>query len=77
MNMKKITIEINGQTAEIAQKNCARVDEAIALRALLLRVKENLPPKGGNADVLTVQSALVPLDKLGEAASAPPPPAET
>lgn len=43
MNMKKITIEINGQTAEIAQKNCARVDEAIALRALLLRVKENLP----------------------------------
>lgn len=43
MNMKKITIEINGQTAEIAQKNCARVDEAIALRALLLRVKESLP----------------------------------
>lgn len=43
MNMKKITIEINGQTAEIAQKNCARVDEASALRALLLRVKENLP----------------------------------
>lgn len=43
MNMKKIIIEINGQTAEIAQKNCARVDEAIALRALLLRVKENLP----------------------------------
>ena len=43
MNMKKIIIEINGQTAEIAQKNCARVDEAIALRSLLLRVKENLP----------------------------------
>lgn len=43
MSMKKITIEINGQTAEIAQKNCARVDEAIALRALLLRVKESLP----------------------------------
>lgn len=43
MNMKKITIEINGKTAEIAQKNCARVDEAIALRALLLRVKESLP----------------------------------
>jgi hypothetical protein len=41
--MKKITIEICGQTAEITQKNCARVDEAIALRALLLRVKENLP----------------------------------
>lgn len=43
MNMKKITIEINGQNAEIAQKNCARVDEAIALRALLLRVKDSLP----------------------------------
>ena len=43
MNMKKITIEINGQNTEIAQKNCARVDEAIALRALLLRVKESLP----------------------------------
>lgn len=41
--MKNITIEICGQTAEITQKNCARVDEAIALQALLLRVKENLP----------------------------------
>lgn len=29
------------------------------------RVKENLEPKGGNADVLTVQSALMPLDSLG------------
>lgn len=41
--MKKMMIEICGQTAEITQKDCARVDEAIALRALLLRVKENLP----------------------------------
>lgn len=41
--MKRITIEVCGQTAEITQKNCARVDEAIALRALLLRVKEGLP----------------------------------
>lgn len=41
--MKRITIEVCGQTAEITQKGCARVDEAIALRALLLRVKENLP----------------------------------
>lgn len=41
--MKKIVIEVCGQTAEIAQKNCARVDEAIALRAFLLRVKENFP----------------------------------
>lgn len=41
--MKRITIEVCGQTAEITQKGCARVDEAIALRALLLRVKEGLP----------------------------------
>lgn len=32
-----------------------------------LRSKENLPKRGGNADVLTVQSALVPLDMLGQA----------
>ncbi|MCA3201973.1 phage portal protein [Cupriavidus sp.] len=30
------------------------------------RKKENMPPMGGNADVLTVQSNLVPIDKLGE-----------
>lgn len=30
-----------------------------------IRVKENLPRKGGNADVLTVQSNLLPLDQLG------------
>ena len=30
------------------------------------RVRENLPRKGGNADVLTVQSNLTPLDALGE-----------
>lgn len=32
-----------------------------------LRVKENLPPKGGNAAVLTVQSAMIPLDQIGQA----------
>jgi HK97 family phage portal protein len=31
------------------------------------RSKENLPPKGGNADVLTVQTALIPIDQLGQA----------
>lgn len=42
------------------------------------RSKENLPMMGGNADVLTVQSALVPLDKLGEKPPAPvTPPAAT
>ncbi|MDR5761948.1 phage portal protein [Caballeronia sp. LZ035] len=34
------------------------------------RVKENLPPMGGNAAVLTVQSALLPIDKLGEQSDA-------
>ena len=35
-----------------------------------VRCLENMPPMGGNAKVLTVQSALMPLDKLGQ--SAPP-----
>lgn len=35
------------------------------------RAKENLAPKGGNADVLTVQTALVPIDQLGQAQGAP------
>lgn len=30
------------------------------------RAKENLPKRGANADVLTVQSNLVPIDQLGE-----------
>ncbi|MBF4443484.1 phage portal protein, partial [Vibrio anguillarum] len=30
------------------------------------REKENLPRKGGNANVLTVQSNLLPLDQLGK-----------
>jgi len=36
-----------------------------------VRAKENLPLMGGNAEVLTVQSALVPLDKLGEQPAKP------
>lgn len=34
------------------------------------RLKENLPPMGGNAAVLTVQSAMLPIDKLGEQSAA-------
>ncbi|WP_018435346.1 phage portal protein [Paraburkholderia atlantica] len=34
-----------------------------------VRRMENLPPKGGNADVLTVQTALSPIDKLGQQAA--------
>ena len=32
-----------------------------------VRALENMPLKGGNADVLTVQSAMAPLDSLGAA----------
>lgn len=35
-----------------------------------VRTKENMTKRGGNADVLTVQSALVPLDSLGQAPAA-------
>jgi HK97 family phage portal protein len=31
-----------------------------------VRVLENMPPRGGNADVLTVQSAMTPLDSIGQ-----------
>ena len=36
-----------------------------------IREKENLPRKGGNADVLTVQSAMIPLDQLGQSSPSP------
>lgn len=42
-----------------------------------VRRKENLPVKGGNADVLTVQSQMIPIDKLGEEAAPAPAPAPT
>lgn len=35
------------------------------------RLKENLPAKGGNADVLTVQTALIPIDQLGKPQGTP------
>lgn len=35
------------------------------------RAKENLPPKGGNADVLTVQTALIPINQLGQSQEKP------
>jgi HK97 family phage portal protein len=35
------------------------------------RQKENLPPMGGNAAVLTVQTALAPLDSLGQNTATP------
>jgi HK97 family phage portal protein len=42
-----------------------------------VRAKENLPPMGGNAAVLTVQSNMIPLDKLGENLNPPPGPSPT
>lgn len=46
------------------------VDHGIYTRDFC-REREEQPPMGGNAAVLTVQSAMVPLDKLGEAANDP------
>ena len=37
------------------------------------RIKENLEPQGGNAAVLTVQSNMLPIDKLGVQPAAPTP----
>ncbi|MCY1418234.1 hypothetical protein D9M71_337880 [compost metagenome] len=37
------------------------------------RVKENLSRKGGNADVLTVQTNLTPIDQLGGASASSQP----
>jgi len=38
-----------------------------------VRAKENLPPMGGNAAVLTVNSATLPLDKVGTVPATQPP----
>lgn len=37
------------------------------------RILENREPRGGNADVLTVQSNMLPIDKLGQQPAAPTP----
>lgn len=43
--MKRITIDIEGHDVRIVAKNCAKLDEAIALKALLHRVRdEGLSP---------------------------------
>ncbi len=39
--MKKMMIEINGHELKIMSKNCAKIDEAIAPRAFLCRVKDS------------------------------------
>lgn len=37
----KITLEINGHDVKIVFKNCAKLDEAIALKTFLHRVKDS------------------------------------
>lgn len=48
-----------------AEVNKMNVEGGVVTRDEIRR-QENMPPKGGNADVLTVNGAYVPLDKLGE-----------
>lgn len=45
--------------------NASEVNNGLATRDEVRR-RENKPPMGGNAGILTVQVALTPLDKLGE-----------
>lgn len=44
--------------------NASDVNNGLATRDEV-RMRENRPPMGGNAEVLTVQTALVPIDQLG------------
>lgn len=48
-----------------AEVNASDVNAGIRTRDEI-RAQENMPPKGGNADVLTVQMQVVPIDKAGE-----------
>lgn len=55
---------LRGDSAARAQFYSVLVNNGIITRDEV-RVLENLPPRGGNADVLTVQSAMVPLNSIG------------
>ncbi|MDQ7970746.1 MAG: phage portal protein [Oxalicibacterium faecigallinarum] len=55
---------LRGDSAARAAFYGAMTDKGIMTRDEC-RKKENLPAKGGNADVLTVQSQMIPLDKIG------------
>ena len=57
---------LRADSAARAQYESTMVNNGIMTRDEVRRL-ENLPPMGGNADVLTVQTALVPIDQLGPA----------
>jgi HK97 family phage portal protein len=56
---------LRGDSASRATFYSQMVQNGIFTRDYVRR-KENLPPMGGNAEVLTVQSNLLPIDRLGE-----------
>lgn len=60
---------LRADSAARANYESTMVNNGIMTRDEVRRL-ENLPPMGGNADVLTVQAALVPIDKLGAASTA-------
>ncbi|CAB3653774.1 hypothetical protein LMG26685_02890 [Achromobacter mucicolens] len=57
---------LRADSAGRAEYESKMVNNGIMTRDEVRRL-ENLPPMGGNADVLTVQTALVPIDQLGSA----------
>jgi HK97 family phage portal protein len=57
---------LRADSAGRAEYESKMVNNGIMTRDEVRRL-ENLPPMGGNADVLTVQTALVPIDQLGNA----------
>lgn len=63
---------LRADSAGRAAMYASMVDHGISTRDEC-REKEDLPPKGGNAAVLTVQSAMTPLDSLGAPAQTPQP----
>lgn len=56
---------LRGDSQARAQFYSTLVNNGIITRDEV-RVRENLPPRGGNADELTVQSAMVPIDSIGQ-----------
>lgn len=56
---------LKGDSSARASFYSAMVNNGIYTRDEV-RVKENLPKRGGNADVLTIQTAMAPIDALGK-----------
>lgn len=64
---------LRGDSAARAAFYSAMVNNGVMTRDECRRL-ENLPAMGGNAAELTVQSAMLPIDKLGQNAGVTPPP---